>query len=44
MKKAMWTLIAALLVAVSALLVVPTFESESTPVVSGIGMADSGGG
>ena len=44
MKKAMWTLVAALLLAVSALLVVPTFESESTPVVSGIGMAvgDSG--
>jgi len=40
--KTMWTLIAALILAATALLVVPTFESESTPVVSGIGMADSG--
>ena len=44
MKKAIWTLITALVLAASALLVVPTFESESTPVVSGIGMADGGSG
>lgn len=42
MKRTIWTLVAAALLAASALLVVPTFESESTPVVSGIGMADSG--
>ena len=40
--KTILTLVAAAILAVSALLVVPTFESESTPVVSGIGMADGG--
>jgi len=42
MKRTILTLVAAVILAASALLVVPTFESESTPVVSGIGMADSG--
>ena len=42
MKRMIVTLVVAAIVAVSALLVVPTFESESTPVVSGIGMADGG--
>lgn len=42
MKRTILTLIAAALLAVSALLVIPTFESESTPVVTGIGMADGG--
>jgi len=40
--KTILTLVAAAILAVSALLVVPTFESESTPVVSGIGVADGG--
>ncbi len=42
MKRTMLTLVAAAILAASALLFVPIFESESTPVVSGIGMADSG--
>ena len=42
MKRTILTLVAAVILAASALLVVPTFESESTPVVTGIGMADSG--
>ena len=42
MKRTILTLVAAVILAASALLVVPTFESESTPVLSGIGMADSG--
>ena len=42
MKRTILTLVAAAILAASALLVVPAFESESTPVVSGIGMADSG--
>ena len=42
MKRTILTLVAAVILAASALLVVPIFESESTPVVSGIGMADSG--
>lgn len=42
MKRTIWTLVAAALLAASALLFVPIFESESTPVVSGIGMADGG--
>lgn len=42
MKRTILTLVAAAILAVSALLFVPIFESESTPVVSGIGMADSG--
>ena len=40
--KTILTLVAATILAVSALLFVPIFESESTPVVSGIGMADGG--
>jgi len=42
MKRTILTLVAVAILAVSALLVVPAFESESTPVVSGIGMADGG--
>jgi hypothetical protein len=42
MKRTLWTLVAVLVLAASTLLFVPIFESESTPVVSGIGMADSG--
>ncbi len=42
MKRTIVTLVAVALLAASALLVVPIFESESTPVVSGIGMADGG--
>lgn len=42
MKRTMLTLVAVAILAASVLLVVPMFESESTPVVSGIGMADSG--
>ena len=42
MKRTLWTLVAAAILAASALLFVPIFESESTPVVSGIGMADGG--
>ena len=42
MKRTILTLVAAAILAVSALLFVPIFESESTPVVTGIGMADSG--
>ena len=42
MKRTFWTLVAAAILAASALLFVPIFESESTPVVSGIGMADGG--
>lgn len=42
MKRTILTLVAAALLAASALLFVPIFESESTPVVSGIGMADAG--
>ncbi len=42
MKRTILTLVAAAIMAASALLFVPIFESESTPVVSGIGMADSG--
>lgn len=42
MKRTLLTLIVAALLAVSALFVVPAFESESTPVISGIGMADGG--
>ena len=37
-----WTLVAATILAASALLFVPIFESESTPIISGIGMADGG--
>lgn len=42
MKKGMWTVIMALVLAASVLLVVPTFESESMPMMGGIGMADDG--
>jgi hypothetical protein len=42
MKRTFWTLVAATILAASALLFVPIFESESTPVISGIGMADGG--
>lgn len=40
--RTMWTLVAAAILAASALLFVPIFESESTPIISGIGMADGG--
>lgn len=40
--RTLWTLVAAAILAASALLFVPIFESESTPVISGIGMADGG--
>ena len=42
MKRTIVTLVAAAILAASALLFVPIFESESTPVLSGIGMADGG--
>lgn len=38
--KAIWTVITALVLAASVLLVVPTFES--TPFVGGIAVADGG--
>ena len=42
MKRTILTLVTAAILAASALLFVPMFESESTPVVTGIGMADDG--
>jgi len=42
MKRTIVTLVTAAILAASVLLFVPIFESESTPVLSGIGMADGG--